>query len=164
MASSTMSFSDPRRKVFVSPIILSCTYFGQAIELDRIYEENKTFNFSFIRSQKQVLVREGYLERARVWKHRLYKVLPHLLSFTPSPNPLSRKGLCLNIFGTYWVYVQFLDGICLCKVRRRIWSIFFIPCEGKKKHYFIIIWILQSTGIKVTDLKLCANFDLILKF
>lgn len=132
MASSTMSFSDPRRKVFVSPIILSCTYFGQAIELDRIYEENKTFNFSFIRSQKQVLVREGYLERARVWKHRLYKVLPHLLSFTPSPNPLSRKGLCLNIFGTYWVYVQFLDGICLCKVRRRIWSIFFIPCEGKK--------------------------------
>lgn len=77
-----------------------------------------------------MLVRGGFLKRVRV--PSMGHTHPFsLLSPPPSPQSSLGNGLCLNIFGSPWVYDQFLDGVCLNKGRWRIWFIFLYRVRAK---------------------------------
>lgn len=74
-------------------------------------------------------VRGGLLEsKSEVWDTH---ILSEALESSPFSPILSRELLCLNIFGSPWVYDQFLDGVCLNKGRWRIWSIFLYHVRAK---------------------------------
>lgn len=67
-----------------------------------------------MRNQKQVLVRGQCLE---IKSGSVTRAIP-------PPTVLSKKMSTSkhiwNMLGAYWLYVQFLDGVCLHKVKGRI--------------------------------------------
>lgn len=103
-----------------------------------------------MRRQKQVLVRGGYVEKSKSLKHEIHKVPSESLEF-PSPPLIHTRERSMPktiwyIFGTYWVYVQFLDSVCLYKVKGRIWSIFLVIMWRKNTLFYHYLDISKHLG------------------